>query len=273
MHWAACGSVVVAVIGVVGRARLAAGPVRADRRSGQPSRTATRPTWPTRRANWPKSEPNGHNGDDDIDDAHRLRRREPRRRRWRVQLDPTSLAEATVSSTAAATSPRTSRDDEARRAPGRPRSARADEAIIEAVLDLLADGTTVEALSIEAVAARAGVGKATIYRRWPNKESLLVDAIACAQGPLPELTGESVRDDLLDAAAPDRSGARIARRPDHAVPHPRAAAQSGAARQLSNGSSSRAASSCARCCAAASPPASCGPISTSRYVPRCWSAR
>ena len=58
--------------------------------------------------------------------------------------------------------------DPDRKGPGRPRSVRADEAIIAAVIDLLADGTTAEALSIEAVAARAGVGKATIYRRWPN---------------------------------------------------------------------------------------------------------
>jgi AcrR family transcriptional regulator len=89
------------------------------------------------------------------------------------------------------------REDEARRAPGRPRSARVDEAIIEAVLDLMAAGTTVEALSMEAVAARAGVGKATIYRRWPNKEALVVDAIGSLKGPLPELTGESIREDLL----------------------------------------------------------------------------
>jgi AcrR family transcriptional regulator len=84
-----------------------------------------------------------------------------------------------------------------RRMPGRPRSVRADEAIIEAVLDLLADGTTVEAMSIEAVAARAGVGKATIYRRWPNKESLVVDAIGALKGPPPDVTGETLRDDLL----------------------------------------------------------------------------
>src|SRR5262249_5933040 len=62
-----------------------------------------------------------------------------------------------------------------RKGPGRPRSPRADEAIIDAVLDLLAEGTTAEALAIETIAARAGVGKATIYRRWPNKEALLVD--------------------------------------------------------------------------------------------------
>jgi AcrR family transcriptional regulator len=87
--------------------------------------------------------------------------------------------------------------DQERKSPGRPRSARADEAIIEAVLDLLSEGTLAEAISIEAVAARAGVGKATIYRRWSNKEALLVDAVATIKGEPPEIVGESVRDDLL----------------------------------------------------------------------------
>ena len=94
------------------------------------------------------------------------------------------------------------RDDQDRRAPGRPRSAKADEAIIEAVLDLLSEGSSIESLSIEAVANRAGVGKATIYRRWPNKESLVVDAIAVLKGPPAEVTGESVRDDLLALLRP-----------------------------------------------------------------------
>nr|WP_249714724.1 TetR/AcrR family transcriptional regulator [Micromonospora sp. NBRC 107566] len=83
------------------------------------------------------------------------------------------------------------------RSPGRPRSARADEAIIEAVLNLLQDGTPIDALSIEAVAARAGVGKATIYRRWPNKEALLLDAVRALKGPPPQVEGESVRADLI----------------------------------------------------------------------------
>jgi len=85
----------------------------------------------------------------------------------------------------------------AARPPGRPRSAHADEAIIEAVLNLLVEGSTVEALSMEAVATRAGVGKATIYRRWPNKEALVMDAIAALKGAYPELAGESVHDDLI----------------------------------------------------------------------------
>jgi AcrR family transcriptional regulator len=87
--------------------------------------------------------------------------------------------------------------DQDRKGPGRPRSARADEAIIEAVLDLIAEGTTIEALSIEAVASRASVGKATIYRRWSSKDALIVDAVASLKGPIPEIVGESVRDDLV----------------------------------------------------------------------------
>jgi len=82
------------------------------------------------------------------------------------------------------------------RRPGRPRSERADRAIIDAALDLYAE-TGPEGLCIEKVAARAGVGKATIYRRWPGKEDLLLDAIAALQAPLPEPAGRSVREDLV----------------------------------------------------------------------------
>lgn len=92
--------------------------------------------------------------------------------------------------------------DQERKAPGRPRSARADEAIIEAVLDLLAEGTPFDALSIEAVAARAGVGKATIYRRWSNKEALLFDAVRTVKGEPAVLIGTSVRDDLIALLKP-----------------------------------------------------------------------
>lgn len=92
--------------------------------------------------------------------------------------------------------------DPDRKAPGRPRSARVDEAILTSVIDMLAGGTTAEALSMEAVAARAGVGKATLYRRWPNKDALLVDAVASLKGPVPEIVGLSVRDDLISLLHP-----------------------------------------------------------------------
>ncbi|MGV9212617.1 TetR/AcrR family transcriptional regulator [Micromonospora sp. RB23] len=86
---------------------------------------------------------------------------------------------------------------DAPRSPGRPRSLRADEAIVEATLDLLAEGSTIEALSIEAIATRAGVGKATIYRRWAGKDALLIDALRRLKGIMPQPAGHSVRDDLL----------------------------------------------------------------------------
>ncbi|MFC7545335.1 TetR/AcrR family transcriptional regulator [Plantactinospora sp. GCM10030261] len=91
----------------------------------------------------------------------------------------------------------TSTSTDAPRSPGRPRSVRADEAIVDAALDLLAEGSTIEALSIEAIATRAGVGKATIYRRWPGKEALLLDALRTLKGPPPEPAGRSVREDLI----------------------------------------------------------------------------
>ncbi|WP_375499349.1 TetR/AcrR family transcriptional regulator [uncultured Nostoc sp.] len=67
---------------------------------------------------------------------------------------------------------------------GRPRSIHADQAIVQATLDLLAE-VGYESMSIEAIASRAGVGKTTIYRRYTSKEELVADAI------------ESLRDDLV----------------------------------------------------------------------------
>ncbi|MFC3742676.1 TetR/AcrR family transcriptional regulator [Paractinoplanes deccanensis] len=115
----------------------------------------------------------------------------------------------TTASAASASYPAASETIDAaqeRKAPGRPRNAQADEAILDAVLGLLSEGLSAAAVSIEAVAARAGVGKATIYRRWPNKDALLMDAIRGMKGPLPEPVGESVRDDLIALVKANRSG-------------------------------------------------------------------
>ncbi|MBV9380817.1 MAG: TetR/AcrR family transcriptional regulator [Streptosporangiaceae bacterium] len=84
----------------------------------------------------------------------------------------------------------------ASRRPGRPRSERAERAMIDAALDTFAEAG-VEGFRCEAVAARAGVGKATLYRRWTGKEDLLVDALASLKSPFPEPRGESVREDLV----------------------------------------------------------------------------
>ncbi|GAA1986670.1 hypothetical protein GCM10009799_10230 [Nocardiopsis rhodophaea] len=84
---------------------------------------------------------------------------------------------------------------------GRPRSVKADDAILSAALDLLAERKDVAGISVEAIAARAGVGKATIYRRWPGKVELFTDAVATLRSPLPELGVGSARDDLVKIVA------------------------------------------------------------------------
>jgi AcrR family transcriptional regulator len=63
------------------------------------------------------------------------------------------------------------------RRPGRPRSPEAHAAILRAAVELAVEGG-LRGLSMEAIAARAGVGKATIYRRWKNKEALFAEAIS-----------------------------------------------------------------------------------------------
>jgi AcrR family transcriptional regulator len=64
-----------------------------------------------------------------------------------------------------------------KRAPGRPRSEQAHSAIVRSTLKLLGQNGFSE-LTIESVAAHAGVGKATVYRWWPNKAALIADAFA-----------------------------------------------------------------------------------------------
>ncbi|AZM62650.1 TetR/AcrR family transcriptional regulator [Streptomyces sp. WAC 01438] len=80
---------------------------------------------------------------------------------------------------------------------GRPRSEAVERAIIESVMKLLEDGVPLAELSIERIARTAGVGKATIYRRWTGKEDLFVDVMRAAEPPDPELPGTSMRDDLV----------------------------------------------------------------------------
>jgi AcrR family transcriptional regulator len=100
------------------------------------------------------------------------------------------------------------------RRPGRPRSEAAEQAIIEATLDVFAE-QGFEGVCVELVAARAGVGKATIYRRWANKEELLLAAFGSLKSPYPEPQGISARDDLLaivKVMCADKADPRKARR-------------------------------------------------------------
>jgi AcrR family transcriptional regulator len=79
---------------------------------------------------------------------------------------------------------------------GRPRSERAHRAILDAALTLLDEGGY-GPLTIEAVAARAGVGKTTIYRRWPSKLELVIEAVSEIRPPLPPEDTGSVQGDFL----------------------------------------------------------------------------
>ena len=86
---------------------------------------------------------------------------------------------------------------------GRPRSERARKAILEAASELLL-ARGLSAVSMDAVAERAGVSKATIYRWWPTKETLALDALYtewAAARPHPRDTG-SLRGDLLSLLRP-----------------------------------------------------------------------
>jgi len=82
------------------------------------------------------------------------------------------------------------------RRPGRPRDPGYDKAILDATLEIL----TVKGyagLSIDGVAAKTGVGRPTIYRRWPSKPALVIAALT--QSPLltPAHDTGALRDDLL----------------------------------------------------------------------------
>jgi AcrR family transcriptional regulator len=85
----------------------------------------------------------------------------------------------------------------AARSPGRPRDPQADRAILDAAIDLFVK-YGFEAMSMEGIADRAGVGKTTIYRRWPSKEELVVDAIDELIMDVEPLDTGSLRRDLVE---------------------------------------------------------------------------
>ena len=86
------------------------------------------------------------------------------------------------------------------RRPGRPRSEQVEDAILDAVISLLSEGASFDLLSMEMIAGKAGVGKAAIYRRWPNKEALVLATLQRTFHATPrrDPDGGSVREDLID---------------------------------------------------------------------------
>ena len=78
---------------------------------------------------------------------------------------------------------------------GRPRSEEAHAAILGAAIALTRE-VGYDALSIEGIADRAGVGKATIYRRWPSKELVIAEAVGGMVQRIPVPDAGSVRGDV-----------------------------------------------------------------------------
>jgi AcrR family transcriptional regulator len=65
--------------------------------------------------------------------------------------------------------------------PGRPRSESADQAILSAAFDVFVE-RGIDGASIEEIAAKAGVARTTLYRRWSSKEELIARAIGETRG-------------------------------------------------------------------------------------------
>jgi AcrR family transcriptional regulator len=80
---------------------------------------------------------------------------------------------------------------------GRRRSERSHRAILAATQELLVERGYAD-VTIEGIAARAGVGKQTIYRWWPSRAALVLEAyLAGEEAVPPPAEGRSVRDDVL----------------------------------------------------------------------------
>jgi AcrR family transcriptional regulator len=79
---------------------------------------------------------------------------------------------------------------------GRPRDTALDAAILRAAMDLLGEGG-LSAVTMDAVAQRAGAGKASLYRRWKSKDELLADALTLYSPIEVEVDTGSLRADLV----------------------------------------------------------------------------
>ena len=86
-----------------------------------------------------------------------------------------------------------------RRGRGRPRNPETDQKITAAAAELMLH-RGFDKMTVDDVAARAGVGKATVYRRWPSKEDLAVAAMAQIYSmELPDPDTGSIRTDLRES--------------------------------------------------------------------------
>src|SRR6476659_6753492 len=76
-----------------------------------------------------------------------------------------------------------------------PRARNSDVDIFQATLDVIAEHG-VSRTTVDMVAARAGMSKATIYRHWGSRAQLIHAALSSLEGPYVETPGNSLREDL-----------------------------------------------------------------------------
>jgi AcrR family transcriptional regulator len=89
-------------------------------------------------------------------------------------------------------------ESEQKRNAGRPRCQAARESILETTARLLRN-SSVRELAIESIAREAGVGKATIYRWWPNKAAIVIDAFFSEAAPLTNFPAASSASEAIQA--------------------------------------------------------------------------
>ncbi|WP_052433884.1 TetR/AcrR family transcriptional regulator [Streptacidiphilus melanogenes] len=120
---------------------------------------------------------------------------------------PTAPAAHPEPATPPVPAPAASPTKAARRAPspapakrGRPRSEAVEASIVEGMLRLLAKGSSLAGLSVEAIASEAGVGKATIYRRWADKDAMLLHLLTQLESKVDPICERATLRETLIAA-------------------------------------------------------------------------
>ena len=110
---------------------------------------------------------------------------------------PATSATSTTSAISTSATSATSTTSSPTRGPGRPRSESIDAAILQATIDELIERGFIAA-TMESIAARAGIAKTTLYRRWPNTTELAVAAMRTFESDYEDSPhGSTVRDTLV----------------------------------------------------------------------------
>ncbi|WP_244930135.1 TetR/AcrR family transcriptional regulator [Nocardioides sp. W7] len=87
-----------------------------------------------------------------------------------------------------------------RKTRGRPRNPGAEQRILDAALEEYGERGW-SGFTMDAVARRAGVGKSTVYLRWQDKDSLLIDAVDARTGGIEDVDTGSFHGDLVEVSA------------------------------------------------------------------------